>query len=255
VVRLLFIAGVAATIVGCVRWDVATRSNALLPDLDQVAPYEVSVVRRSGRDLLVFASAVENVGRGPLLLHGERRRVTDPMEVRQIVRGADGSTDAWPLSARMRYVRSQTHSHWHVARFERYELRRPGGPRVGADRKTGFCLGDRYERRRWSSANEPPRPLLVGECRKGDATALRVRQGISPGYGDDYEPILEGQSIDVTDVTPGRYVLVHTADPDGVVHEETRENNAASVLLELVRQRSAFVVTVLRACPETASCP
>ena len=254
-VRAACLAVACLAAAGCVRWTGAAASPPLLPDLDQVAPYDVSVIADGGRELLVFASAVENVGRGTLLLDARRDRLTDPMEVRQLVRRADGSTDARPVGSVLRYVRSETHSHWHLENFERYSLRELDGTKVGRDRKTGFCLGDRYERRGWDGDAEPPRAVLVGECRKGDPAAFRVRQGISPGYGDDYDPLLEGQSIDVTGLAPGRYVLVHVADPDRLLDEETRENNAASALVELERTADGPTVAVIRTCPEAATCP
>ena len=45
-------------------------SPELLPDLDQAPPAAISVVVREGRERLVFLSAVENVGAGPLLVAG-----------------------------------------------------------------------------------------------------------------------------------------------------------------------------------------
>jgi hypothetical protein len=77
-----------------------------------------------------------------------------------------------------------------------------------------------------------------------------VREGISPGFGDDYVPEKEGQSIDVTGLPPGRYVLVHRANPDRELRERSYADNAASVLIEL-RGRHA---RVLRRCPDSASC-
>ena len=76
--------------------------------------------------------------------------------------------------------------------------------------------------------------------RRGPATAAAtarsarsVREGISPGFGDDYVPIREGQSIDVTGVPPGRYVLVHRVNPDRALRESSYANDAASVAIEL----------------------
>ena len=71
-------------------------------------------------------------------------------------------------------------------------------------------------------------------------------------------PTLEGQYIDVTDLRPGRYVLVHRANPDGSVRETNYANNAASVLLELRAPRvpgRAPGVAVLARCPDSERCP
>ena len=75
-------------------------------------------------------------------------------------------------------------------------------------------------------------------------------QGISPGFGDDYVPEKEGQSIDVTGLPPGRYVLVHRANPDRTLRERSYANNAASVLIRLRGTK----VAVLARCPDSATC-
>ena len=208
-----------------------------LPDLDQAAPFGVSVAERNGRLLLVFGSAVDNVGPGPLVVEGTR--VANVMRAWQVI-----GQRRYALPTPLRYVRSETHQHWHLVGFERYELRR-SGVLVGQDRKTGFCLNDAFEKRALNHA-----PRWNGECGRRRPEAPAVREGISPGFGDDYVPEREGQFIDVTDLTPGRYVLVHRANPDRVLRERSYVNNAASVRIEL-RERG---VRVLARCPASASC-
>jgi hypothetical protein len=211
---------------------------APLPDLDQAPPQGLSVVARGGRLLLVFGSAVDNIGPGELVVVG--RRAGRVMRTWQIVGGR-----RYPLRVRLRYVRSETHEHWHFPGFERYELRRLDGTLVGRDRKTGFCLRDAYETRALNR-----KPVWAGECRRGHAEAQSVREGISVGFGDDYVPQKEGQSIDVTGLEPGRYVLVHRANPDRVLRERSYANNAASALIALNGQ----AVVLLRRCPSSARC-
>jgi Lysyl oxidase len=211
---------------------------APLPDLDQAPPQGLSVVARGGRLLLVFGSAVDNIGPGELVVVG--RRAGRVMRTWQIVGGR-----RYPLRVRLRYVRSETHEHWHFPGFERYELRRLDGTLVGRDRKTGFCLRDAYETRALNR-----KPVWAGECRRGHPEAQSVREGISVGFGDDYVPQKEGQSIDVTGLEPGRYVLVHRANPDRVLRERSYANNAASALIALNGQ----AVVLLRRCPSSARC-
>jgi len=211
---------------------------APLPDLDQAAPPGLAVVPRHDRLLLVFGSAVDNVGPGELVVVG--RRVGEEMRTWQVV-----GDRRYPLRVRLRYVRSETHEHWHFPAFERYELRRVDGSLVGRDRKTGFCLRDAYETRALNRA-----PVWTGECAQGHPEARSVREGISVGFGDDYVPQKEGQSIDVTGLAPGRYVLVHRANPDRVLHERTYANNAASAIIALNGRR----VRILRRCGTSAQC-
>jgi Lysyl oxidase len=211
---------------------------APLPDLDQAPPQGLSVVARGGRLLLVFGSAVDNIGPGELVVVG--RRAGRVMRTWQVVGGR-----RYPLRVRLRYVRSETHEHWHFPGFERYELRRLDGTLVGRDGKTGFCLRDAYETRALNR-----KPVWAGECRRGHPEAQSVREGISVGFGDDYVPQKEGQSIDVTGLEPGRYVLVHRANPDRVLRERSYANNAASALIALNGQ----AVVLLRRCPSSARC-
>jgi hypothetical protein len=232
-------------------------SPELLPDLDQVPPASISVVVHEGREHLVFVSAVENVGAGPLLLAGRRASVAEPqMTVRQVVRKVDKTATTHVLKARLRFVVSETHRHWHLLGFERYELRTSDGKTVGRDRKTGFCLGDRYDAHSGSRIpGEPPRAVWTQECGRGQRERLRIREGLSPGFGDDYVPLLEGQFIDVTGLPPGRYILIHRVNPARDVRESSYANNAASALLELGRDgQGPATVAVLATCPDTARC-
>jgi hypothetical protein len=218
---------------------VALAGPALLPDLDQAPPQGLSVVAHGHRLLLVFGSAVDNVGPGELVV--EARRVGSVMRAWQVV-----GERRYPLRVPLRYVHSETHEHWHLPGFERYELRRARDfSLVGRDRKTGFCLRDGYETRALNR-----KPVWTGECGRRQPRARTVRQGISVGFGDDYVPEKEGQSIDVTGLPPGRYVLVHRANPGRVLRERSYANNAASVLIELSGRR----VRLLARCPDSARC-
>lgn len=230
----------------------------LLPDLDQATPAGLSVVRAGKAYRLTFLSAVDNVGPGPLLVRGRRPAATTPaMTVIQLIRWSDGSESSRPVRAELRYVRAETHAHWHLLGFERYELRSAeGGALLGPDRKTGFCLGDRYDTdadRRLE--NEPDQAVWTQECGRGGTGLLGVSEGISPGYGDDYVPRLEGQYVEVTDVPAGRYLLIHRVNPDRTLRESDYGNNAASVLLELRRPAGGTPrVQVLARCPEQDAC-
>jgi hypothetical protein len=229
----------------------------LLPDLDQAPPSGLSVVKVGRSYRLTFLSAVENDGPGPLLVEGSRTTAAEPaMSVRQLIRSTDGETRSVPLPARMRYVDSETHAHWHLLAFERYELRTADGSElVAPDEKTGFCLGDRFDAdMKVRVPNEPEEAVWTEECGKGDSALLHVVEGISPGYGDDYVPKLEGQWVDVTDVPPGRYLLVHRANPDRSLRETDYGNNAASVLIRLRRTERGPALKVVSECPDDELC-
>jgi hypothetical protein len=240
--------------------------RALLPDLDQAPPSQLSIVTvRPGDHVLrrlAFASAVENRGQGDLILSGHRasRRATR-MTVDQLVERVDET--GRPVAdqrvsqvGQLRYVRLRDHSHWHLIGFERYELRSVvTGARAARDRKSGFCVGNRYSV--VAGARRSDRSGQFDEnCGKSRPGLLRVIEGLSPGWADDYKPNLEGQFLDVTSVPAGRYLLVHRTNVDGRLRESSRGNDAASVLLSLRRPRGVPpVVKVLRTCPDTPACP
>ena len=207
---------------------------------------------------LGFRSAASNLGRGPLIVDAERD-LRRPLELAatQVVRRVDGSTERRTLDTHLTYVISADHSHWHYPAFMRYELRRPGarGARVGRDHKTGFCLGDRYDARPLRRLRgEPARPPFTTACGRNRPELARLREGISVGYGDDYAPLLEGQSIDITDVAPGRYRLVHTVNPDRSLAERTYRNNVSVLSIRLSRTAAGVPkVTRVSAGPSRAA--
>ena len=119
-------------------------ATPLLPDLVQEPPSDL-VVTRAGREFrLGFRSAVRNVGAGPLQIAGHRDRRVDEMTADQLVSHASGPGTRVRDVGALRFVVSPDHRHWHLLGFQRYALARPGGRALVRDRKTGFCLGDRY---------------------------------------------------------------------------------------------------------------
>ena len=213
----------------------AGATTELLPDLVQSPPLALEVYESDGAWRLAFLSAVENDGAGPMLLVGTRPNESTPaMSVEQLVRHSDGSTSTYDVDGEIRFVQSETHRHWHFLDFERYDILAEDGKTVGRDQKTGFCLGDRYNASRSEEIpGEPEQPVWTQECGRGQPERLIVRQGISPGYGDDYVPRLEGQWIDITDLPAGSYVLRHRVNVDHALRESDYENNSAETPFEL----------------------
>ena len=210
-------------------------TTELLPDLVQSPPRALEVYESGDTWRLAFLSAVENEGLGPMLLVGSRPDETTPaMDVEQLVRFSDGSTSSHPVEGEIRFVESETHRHWHFLDFERYDILTADGEPVGRDQKTGFCLGDRYNASRSAHLpGEPDQPVWTQECGRGQPERRVIREGISPGYGDDYVPRLEGQWIDITDLPSGRYVLRHRVNVDRVLQETDYSNNSAEVPFDL----------------------
>ena len=234
-------------------------ADVRLPDLVQEPPSGVVVSRigSAGRPQwrLGFDSAVGNVGAGPLRIASSRASAPGVMSADQLVERAGRMAQRIRGVGRLRYVRSPDHKHWHLLGFERYELRRAGDRSLRVrDRKTGFCLGDRYELRARVAA-KPSRRVFESRCGLARPELVELEQGISVGYGDDYPANLEGQWLDLNGLPADRYVLVHRVNTDGRLRESTRANNASSLLLSLRWRDRRPLVRVLERCRSSERCP
>ena len=250
---------VAAALVAVARAPSALAGSERLPDLDQATPSDlvISATRAQGKRIYVlgFRSAVANVGDGPLIFDAHRAGLeTGTMAADQLIERDGAPKGVVPGAGTVRYVVSPDHRHWHLLGFDHYVLRR-AGQRTAAvrDRKTGFCLGDRYRvSRRLPSA--APAPVYTSRCGLEEPQLLGIQEGISVGYGDDYTANLEGQYLPLTGLPAGRYVLVHSVNANRGLRELDYSNNSASLLLELRWQGGEPLVRVLKACADTARC-
>jgi len=234
----------------------APEGQPLLPDLDQETPTGLVLTKARSGWRLGFDSAVRNVGAGPLVIDGERPSAgVREMSAEQVVVNSGGPRTVVPDVGRLRFVRSPDHRHWHLLGFDRYELRRAdGGETVVADRKSGFCLGDRYPVRTRVVPAKPAEPVYRSRCGLDRAGLLGVREGISPGYGDNYAANLEGQFLPLSGLRAGRYVLVHRVNADGRILESSYDNNASSLRLNLRVRGGEPRIRILGVCPTTEHC-
>jgi Lysyl oxidase/WD40-like Beta Propeller Repeat len=235
------------------RWRPSPRPLELLPDLDQQPPTDLEVRSESGRHRLWFTAATDNVGIGPLIVSGDRVGIT--MRALQRVRLSDRGTRAYPRVGYWRYHHSPDHSHWHLLYYQRYELRTPNGRVVVRDRKSGFCLGDRYGIAPGRVVNRVARPVFTAFCGLHEPNASTVDGGTSVGFSDRYHSGLDGQNVDLAGVRPGIYTLVHRTNTQLLIRELRYTNNAASVAIRITRPNGRPAVRVLRVCPDSDRCP
>ena len=233
-------------------WKPPKRVQELLPDFDQRAPTGLTIGGGAGHWLLGFTSLVDNIGLGPSELVGVRPPGQKRMVGTQLVQLANGKIRTYENVARFRYTNSPPHHHWHLMRFDSFELRTLDGAAVVRDRKSGFCLADH-----WGAAPGywPNRhPHFLGDCEQYHPEARRVVMGTTPGYTDRYPAFFHGQNVDITGVPAGTYDLMHRINASMLLHELRYDNDAASVRLRLTWRKGYPTVRVLRSCPATATC-
>ncbi len=226
-----------------------TGPRELLPDFDQRPPFRLTI--RGTK--LGFASATDNIGDGPVWVRGQRGADGEPMQARQIVKLSDGGVRVYDRAGRLRYTPESTHSHWHLLRFQRYELRDLTGRLLVRDRKSGFCLADHYGLARGAVADFRG-PRFLSNCAAFEPEALAVEQGTSSGYTDLYPPHFHGQNLELRGVPAGVYLLVHRANPDEALEELDYTNNAASIRIRLTWRGGRPYVETLRRCPDGDRC-
>jgi hypothetical protein len=199
----------------------AQESAALFPDLQMVIPAHVRIVIEEGEPVLRFSTGIANLGDGPLRVRA--------LNVGNITLGVQEILDANGEVADTHLASTYTfhpeHDHWHIDQVALFELRQDSltGPIVG-DRsvKVTFCMVDTYRLAR----NFPYR--TYSSCDEDT-------QGISLGWVDQYHRSLEGQSFGLSDVPPGRYFLINTANPSAKFLEKELENNTAWISFDLIK--------------------
>ncbi|WP_367138436.1 lysyl oxidase family protein [Saccharothrix sp. HUAS TT1] len=266
--------GFSGDLMRCVDWDVCAVADPAAPRGECVQAGPIGAVR------LRFTTSVDNIGDGPLVIHGSRPDAGRPrMSARQAFQTTvDGDIPLTyeraqhPIPAQLYYEPAATHEHWHLLGFEHFQLRTRAGDAVVTDRKTGFCLGDRYRvadrlPNRPDAAGTPQSQLAAqlrrNRCGHHTPEALAVSQGISVGSGDDYRHTVDFQWLDVTDVPSGVYDVVNVVNGDRTLVEESYANNASSMAISLTwpggGSRPATItgpprVVLLGQCPGRERC-
>jgi hypothetical protein len=201
-------------------------SEPRLPDLRTAPPRDLSIERRGGTRLLRLANLVWNSGHGPLELSGWLNPETGKTQVTQRLFAPDESVQERVVGEFIFHI---THAHWHVEDFARYELwaldsRGLPARMVATGTKLSYCLID-TDRVDITNPFYPSSRQYMG--------CGRTVQGMSPGWGDQYDADLDGQAIDVSDLPDGVYALRSTANAGQWLIETDYTNNTATIYIAL----------------------
>ena len=217
-----------------------------LPDLVALPAHNIGTTVPEGtrRDHLVFGATVWNAGPGPLVVEGFRRPGRDVMDAKQFLydRGRKVGTHA---AGTMEYDHRDGHHHWHFQDFATYRLVDRSRQKVVRSGKEAFCLANTdpvdltVRNANWA----PESTDLHSSC--GGISAIWVREVLDVGWGDTYFQTLPGQSLDVTGVPNGVYLIEVITNRKGRLREADTSNNRALTKIRLGGERGVRTVKVL----------
>ena len=206
------------------------------PDLVMRRPYGLyaDATTRRRRVLLRAANSIDNVGLGPIELHGRR---TSPrfMRAHQRIYTREGGRIAVRTGARLVFKYAHLRRRWwkfnRAAAFRLYRLDGAGKRTrlVRRGPKIAYCLRDLSHTRPGRRAS--PRRRVYPAC-KTSPLVRRTTIGTSVGWSDIYPATYPEQWIDVTGLR-GCFAYTQVADPADGIYESDESNNSAQVVVRL----------------------
>ena len=148
-----------------------------------------------------------------------------------------------PQNDTLLFSRENCHGHYHHLGYAEYLIYEGEGQPQPVGFKSGFCVLDL-------------------DCTNSGGTLGKYYcgfMGITQGCSDIYEPYLDCQWIDVTDVPDGQYSIVvrvnHFRLADArKMQEKTYDNNTGTACVTIDRSSGALVVTVAEDCEDYVDC-
>jgi hypothetical protein len=178
-----------------------------------------------GRRLLRFSAIIVNVGVGPFELRSQRAGRNAAWSSRQVIYNDAGGSRSVKVPRVKLVYGGDGHDHWHVKDLEKYRLvPLDGTGRERIAQKAGFCFFDNYEYDLWLP--DALEDLVYGDWACGTRKSVRLRNGLSVGWGDIYPWSLPDQYIDITHLPEGSYRLWATADQANFFRERSEVNNS-----------------------------
>jgi len=238
----------------------AGATTDLLPDLRMLPPGGFAVCgaptggtfqtencprAASGNRWLRFDSVLFNAGRATFRVVATRPSTDqDHLHATQWIRQSDKSWRKLPTGATLAWAQDEDgHPHWHTQGMERYRLFRLPEPFSGGAKlcvKRGYCFFDgMLVRPKLTWARQSPM-YDFNDCGVPGQSrdALRLRVGLSVGWGDEYPWNYAGQRIDIAGVDDGAYLLCLTADPSDDFLEVDDANNESWARIRLTTDAS-----------------
>jgi hypothetical protein len=194
-----------------------------LPDLVALPAWNISARNGRARESISFSATVWAGGAQSMVVEGFRRANQELMDAYQYFY-EDGEPVGRARVGEMEFDRRDGHNHWHFLQFARYSLLDETKTEVVRSKKEAFCLAptDTIDLT-LPGATWTQEVGLSTAC--GAPGALWVREVLPLGYGDTYGQFLPGQAFNITDLPNGAYYIQVSANPLGVLYEQSTDNN------------------------------
>jgi hypothetical protein len=200
-----------------------------LPDVRVLPPWAIEIWHEEDRQLLAFGTTAWNAGPGSLVIEGYRTTNPEVTQAFQLILGKKFTRRIEMSGGALYFDDRPGHGHWHFSPFAEYALVSESGQIVGQIRKQSFCLASNLLVSA-KHAIADPSPDFRDPSRLRDCMATnsrRIHQELFPGWGESYFPSVDGQSLDITHVPNGRYLLVAHVNAGVDILETATENNVA----------------------------
>jgi len=243
-VRFVALAGVVALLGALVVVPIVVRPQTAsavgviaYPDLQSVIPADKFQITHSTPTSTEFQyeHIVFNAGQGPLDVLPTYDPVTASASGMQRLYSYDASNNPvleQQLPVHDQFLWHQAHGHFHfpLASFGIYATNPDGslGSPVALSPKVGFCIGDSV--RVDPTITHSPATISYTGATCVNPSAVR---GIDPGWGDLYDRLDPGQSIDMTGVPDGTYWFHSVVDPGANFAESDESNNVTDIKISI----------------------
>lgn len=212
---------------------VAEQDHLLLPDLQPEIPREIFIESTSAARILRFSTTFNNVGEGPFEAIRSEPSENTTILASQVINTRDGGREERLIGE---FVFHPDHEHWHIedyVAFELWSLDDNGEPSelLASTGKMSFCIWDE-ESFDLNLPNASQNQVYIG-C-NNDV------QGISVGWSDTYAARIEGQELDISDISDGEYLVRTTLNPDRNILEKSYDNNTSELILEIAGSTLIF---------------
>lgn len=215
-------------------------ANDRLPNLRMMPLRDWTIQSSGNRRLLRFTAIMANTGPGPFEVRGSRPNTSIPtMSVRQAIGNDAGGERTVATNAVVQWA-GDGHNHWHVKDTLIYWIWPANGGSTRRDQKVGFCFLDSMAVD--LSLPRAPQAPYYRESWCGTQSSLRIRAGISVGWGDHYPANFAFQWIDITGLPAGSYIVKAKVDAYNHFLEQSDGNNCFWAKINLPSSGSSVQV-------------